>query len=88
MNFQEGDRVKRADATENSIPGFKNMRGTIKGKHTGYFTNCGNFYDVAWDCDQNLAEHLTITPVREEWLAKVERDFWDGEFSLEDYGEF
>jgi hypothetical protein len=42
-----GDRVKRSDATEDSIPAYRDMRGTVTG-----FSH--QLVLVVWDCDKQV----------------------------------
>lgn len=54
MDFKVGDRVKRSDANEDSIPAYRNMRGTVLGL-------VGSRVRVRWDCD-GMDTYSTLTP--------------------------
>jgi len=69
-----GTRVKKADANDDSIPAYRDLRGTVVGK-----TDLrGGFVLVQWDCDPPgqwdgwPRPDCGPTPVRAEDLKEVE----------------
>lgn len=57
--LRTGARVRHADASERSIPAYRDMRGTVVGFDWTYVL-------VQWDCDSAASRVLP------EWLALAE----------------
>lgn len=74
--FKVGDRVKRSDADETSIPAYRDMRGAIvaiaessvlPGMTRSWCVAC-----VEWDCDRGLSPMGRRSNVPLDWLAPAE----------------
>lgn len=62
--FNIGDKVKRSDADNSSVPAYKNMRGTVVDNSSVVPGLAGLFISVQWDIDPKNKP----TPQKPEWL--------------------
>lgn len=66
--FKPGDRIRKADATPDSIPAYRNMRGTVVDvigvpPHK-------TMVRVQWDCDAKRANNEGTVMQYAEWITK------------------